>query len=69
HVITAEYDPLRDEGEAYAERLKAAGVPLTFKRYDGMIHGFVRRTDLFDVARQAIREMAQEVKQVLNANG
>lgn len=69
HVITAEYDPLRDEGEAYAERLKAAGVPLTFKRYDGMIHGFVRRTDLFDMARQAIQEMAVETKKALTAMG
>lgn len=65
HVITAEYDPLRDEGEAYAERLQAAGVPLTFKRYDGMIHGFVRRTDLYDMARQAIQEMAEETRRAL----
>lgn len=59
HVITAEFDPLRDEGEAFAERLQAAGVPVTFKRYDGMIHGFVRRTDLYDVAQTAIHDMAQ----------
>jgi acetyl esterase len=57
-VITAEYDPLRDEGEAYADALQAAGVPVTVRRYDGMIHGFVSMPMLFPEADEVMVEIA-----------
>jgi acetyl esterase len=61
-VITAEYDPLRDEGEAYALRLRDEGVEAKLSRYDGMIHGFVRRTRFFDQARLALDEVAAAIR-------
>ena len=67
HVITAEYDPLRDEGEAYARRLAAAGVPVVQSRYDGMIHGFFGFTDLIDPAREAVEEAARELRRGFGA--
>jgi acetyl esterase len=56
-VITAEYDPLRDEGAAYAERLKQAGVPVVYSNYDGMIHGFFGMSAMLDKAKQAVGEV------------
>jgi acetyl esterase len=57
-VLTAEYDPLRDEGEAYAAALQAAGVPVTLHRYDGLIHAFMKRVEVFDAAHDAIARVA-----------
>ena len=55
-VITAELDPLRDEGEAYARALEAAGVAAKLHRYDGMIHGFFGMSAIMDQAVAAVRE-------------
>ncbi len=61
-VITAEFDPLRDEGEAYARRLADAGVPVTSTRYDGMIHAFYGLFLAFDDAKTALDESAEALR-------
>lgn len=62
-VITCEFDGLRDEGEAYARRLKQAGVPARYSRYNGMIHGFFSMEGLVDRARDAINEAAAALQE------
>ncbi len=63
-LVIAEYDPLRDEGEAYAARLAADGVPTVATRYDGMMHSFVTFTSLDD-AQRAIAEIGDALRDAL----
>jgi acetyl esterase len=62
-VITGEFDhPLRVEGEAYVQRMREAGMPVTRSRYPGMIHGFVSMHGM--LGRQAIQEVAEFLQSV-----
>jgi acetyl esterase len=63
-VQTAEYDPLRDEGEAYAEKLRAAGTPATTSRWNGMNHGFLFWAGRVDKAGDAMRECCAWLRRV-----
>jgi hypothetical protein len=61
-VITAEIDPLRDEGEAYANRLREAGVAVTSTRYMAVTHEFFGMTAVVDKAKQAVMEAAMGLR-------
>jgi acetyl esterase len=61
-VITAEFDPLRDEGRAYAERLQEAGVAVNAKTYDGVIHGFFWMGGVLEDGRGLLAELGKELR-------
>jgi acetyl esterase len=63
HVMTAEYDVLRTEGELYARRLAAAGVPATHRRYPGALHGTAMLTRTWETARAWQRDAARTLRQ------
>ncbi len=65
-VITGEFDPLRDEGKAYAEKLKAAGVAVEHNHYDGMIHGFFWLGGVMSQCPQAIDQISAALKGAFN---
>lgn len=66
-VVTAEYDPLRDEGRAYAERLAAAGVPTAYTNYEGVFHGFFGMTEQLPRARQAVADACAALRKAFGA--
>lgn len=61
-ILTAHYDVLRDDGEAYAARLKQAGVPVKCTRYLSSHHGFLRYGNIHDPAKKALQEIADALK-------
>jgi acetyl esterase len=61
-VITAGFDPLRDEGEAYASALQEAGTPATLRRFDGLVHGFANMAGVRPACRDAVVEIASMLR-------
>lgn len=65
-VVTAEYDPLRDEGEEYAERLRQAGVKVQLRRYSGMIHGFFIMGGVLEQGKRVMEEIGSVLRGALS---
>ena len=65
-VVVCEFDPLRDEGIAYAERLQEAGVPARLSEYEGMIHGFIRMQAMVDRSQDLLNELGRFLAGVLS---
>jgi acetyl esterase len=68
YVTTAGFDPLRDEGEAYAARLAESGVPVALRRHDGLVHGFANMVAVSRTSRDAVVEMAGALRMGLAAS-
>jgi acetyl esterase len=69
YVLTAGFDPLRDEGRAYADSLAAAGIPVERREYPDQVHGFFNFTAFSEVAASAIEDAARAVRDALRATG
>jgi len=63
-VITAEFDPLRSEGENYARALEAAGVPTRLERIDGQIHGFLTWAARLSTGRRVLAELGDSLREI-----
>lgn len=65
-LVTAEFDPLRDEGLAFGERLKEAGVNVELLHYDDLVHSFINMIGTVDKAKQALDEMTLKLRELLH---
>jgi acetyl esterase len=66
-VYTAQYDPLRDDGDAYAEALRAAGVRVIHRRFDSLVHGFFALGPLSSAAQAAVEQICDDLRELLSA--
>jgi acetyl esterase len=66
-VVTVGFDPLRDEGEAYAAALQQAGTPVTLRRFEGLVHGFANMAGVSRACRDAVVEIASMLRHLIDA--
>ncbi len=66
-IVTAGFDPLQDEGKAYAEALEAAGVPVEYVHFDSMIHGFISMSGILEEGRRGLDQCAASLRNTLAA--
>ncbi|MGZ5968145.1 MAG: alpha/beta hydrolase [Polyangiales bacterium] len=69
YVVTAGFDPLRDEGEQYANRLREAGVPVEYRCHSSLFHGFISTTGRIERARPTLVECAAALREALRPRG
>jgi acetyl esterase len=65
-IATCEFDPLRDQGEAYGAALRANGVRAENKRYDGMIHAVANMTGVLDGGRALVADVSARLRDALH---
>lgn len=65
HIITAQYDPLHDDGEEYAARLRKTGIPVTHQDYPGLMHGFINYWFCIDEALEALCELGRVIRKTM----
>jgi acetyl esterase len=66
-MVSAGFDPLRDEGDAYVEAMRAADTTVHVRRFSGLVHGFANMAGISPAARAALIEVARETRVLLDA--